>query len=101
MNIFFICLLSWIVAGTIINVLTRILLRSHLDKALLRTINNKDDYLKGYGIGITNLKMYYYTTGNIPPISWLDSKTHTILNTREKLEETLDADTKAKLYADA
>ena len=49
----------------------------------------------------SNLKMYYYTTGNIPPISWLDSNTHTILNTREKLEETLDADTKAKLYADA
>lgn len=101
MSIFFVCLLTWLVAGLIINVLTRILLRSHLDKALVHTINNQDDYLKGYGIGTTNLKMYYYTTGNMPPISWLQDNMHTILNTREKLEETLDADTKAKIYADA
>ena len=81
-------LASWLVAGLIINVLTRILLKTRLQDVMY--IAHESDYTKGYLAGITNVKMYYYTIGEIPSTNWLDKVKHTILNSREKLEATME-----------
>ena len=57
-----------------------------------------DDYQKWFGAGVTNLKMYYYSTGKIPPIEWLQANMSTVLNTREKLEATLSEEEKKLSY---
>ena len=39
--------------------------------------------------GITNLKMYYYSVGDIPSSHWLDANKFNLLDSREKLDKTL------------
>ena len=88
MALFITLLVSWITAGLVINVLTRMLLKTRLNSIMY--VANETDYTKGYVAGITNLKMYYYTTGEIPSTNWLDKVKHSILNSREKLEATIE-----------
>jgi len=87
MNLFITLLVSWILAGLIINVLTRMLLKTRLHSIMY--IANETDYAKGYLAGSTNVKMYYYSTGEIPDMAWLNKVDHQVLNTRDKLEESL------------
>ena len=96
MSLFILFVVSWLITGIFINVCTRILLRSKLKEYV--ELSDTDSYTKGYGTGITNLKMYYYTTGEIPPIEWLQDNMKSILNTREKLEATLKKEDRSPVY---
>ncbi len=89
MNLFILLLISWVLGGLVINVLTRILLKTRLNSIMY--VADKDDYDKGYLAGITNVKMYYYSKGEIPDMAWLHKVEHEVLNTRDKLEESLKA----------
>jgi len=59
MALFITLLVSWVMAGLVINVLTRLLLKTRLNSIMY--VANETDYTKGYVAGITNLKMYYYS----------------------------------------
>ena len=96
MTIFLVFLASWLATGIFINVCTRILLRTKLKEYV--ELSDTDSYMQGYGTGITNLKMYYYTTGEIPSIEWLQDNMKSILNTREKLEATLNKEGRSPVY---
>ena len=87
MFLFGMLLVSWVIGGLIINVLTRILLKTRLNSIMY--IANETDYAKGYLAGITNVKMYYYSKGEMPDMAWLNKVDHQVLNTRDKLEESL------------
>ena len=52
-------------------------------------VANETDYRKGYLAGITNLKMYYYSTGEIPDMDWLLKVEQELLTTRTKLDASL------------
>ena len=88
MTLFLTLVASWVAAGLIINILTRVLLKTRLQNMMY--IANESDYTKGYMAGITNVKMHYYVTGEIPSTNWLDKVKHTMLNSREKLEATME-----------
>ena len=87
MNLFITLLISWVLAGLIINVLTRLLLKTRLNSIMY--VANETDYRKGYLAGITNLKMYYYSTGEIPDMDWLLKVEQELLTTRTKLDASL------------
>ena len=87
MFLFMMLLLSWVIGGLIINVLTRILLKTRLNSIMY--IANETDYAKGYLAGITNLKMYYYSTGEMPDMAWLSKVESQLLKTRTQLDESL------------
>ena len=87
MALFITLLVSWITAGLVINVLTRMLLKTRLNSIMY--VANETDYTKGYVAGITNLKMYYYSKGDIPDMAWLQKVEHKLLDTRSKLDESL------------
>ena len=87
MSTFVVLLTTWVLGGLVINFLLRLLVRTKLQPYM--KISDFDDYEKGFGTGVTNLKMYYYSTGQIPSIEWLQNNMQTVLNTREKLEATL------------
>ena len=87
MFLFGMLLVSWVIGGLIINVLTRILLKTRLNSIMY--VANEDDYNKGYMAGITNLKMYYYSKGEIPDMDWLQKNERQLLDTRTKLDESL------------
>jgi hypothetical protein len=90
-------LVAWVCAAVAINVCVRILFkttpRRMLYDSLTRT-NHSYDYLNGYLIGITNIKMYYYIVGDIPSSNWLDDNKFNLLNDRPKLVKTLNDDIK-------
>ena len=88
MALFITLLVSWITAGLVINVLTRMLLKTRLNSIMY--VANETDYTKGYVAGITNLKMYYYSTGEIPDMAWLEKVERKLLDTRTKLDESLN-----------
>lgn len=88
MNLFLILVASWIIGGLVLNVLIRLLLKSRFHNMLY--ITNDTDFSKGYLAGITNLKMYYYRTGEIPDMAWLQKVEHRLLDTRTALDEHLD-----------
>ena len=96
MGTFMVLLITWILGGLVINFLCRLLVRTKLQPYM--KISDFDDYQKGFGAGVTNLKMYYYSTGKIPPIEWLQANMSTVLNTREKLEATLSEEEKKLSY---
>ena len=96
MSTFFMLLLTWMIGGFIINVLCRLLIKSQFHGNM--NITNMDDYTRGFGTGTTNLKMYYYTTGQMPSLDWLTTNMEDILNTREKLEATLNEEEKSYIY---
>ena len=87
MTLFITLLVSWITAGLVINVLTRMLLKTRLNSIMY--VANETDYTKGYVAGITNLKMYYYSTGEIPDMAWLSKVESQLLKTRTQLDESL------------
>ena len=87
MFLFAMLLVSWVIGGLIINVLTRILLKTRLNSIMY--VANESDYTKGYFAGVTNLKMYYYSKGDIPDMAWLQKVEHKLLDTRSKLDESL------------
>ena len=94
-------LITWLIAGFIINSLCRLLMRTKLEGQMpTSTVISGEDYIRGFGTGVTNLKMYYYSTGKIPTLEWLDANMSTILNTREKLEATLNEEDKSLVYSD-
>ena len=88
MSLFITLVASWVVAGFIIQLVIRTLLRTHLNNFI--GIENQLDYTKGYLAGITNLKMYYYSQGEIPDTQWLDKVKFHVLNKRDELEATLE-----------
>jgi hypothetical protein len=88
MFLFAMLLVSWVIGGLIINVLTRILLKTRLNSIMY--VANENDYTKGYMTGVTNLKMYYYSTGEIPDMAWLQKVERKVLDTRTKLDENLN-----------
>ena len=88
MNLFILLVLSWMLGGLLINISIRALLKTRLKSVMY--IANETDYTQGYTAGITNVKMYYYTIGEIPSTHWLDKVQHTILDSREKLEATIE-----------
>ena len=88
MALFITLLVSWVMAGLVINVLTRLLLKTRLNSIMY--VANETDYTKGYVAGITNLKMYYYSTGEIPDMAWLEKVERKLLDTRTKLDESLN-----------
>ena len=96
MTLFILFIVSWLVTGLLINIGTRILLRTRLQS--YAQLHDVDAYTQGYGTGITNLKMYYYSTGEIPSVDWLQTNMKKILNTREKLEATLNEEDRSKVY---
>jgi hypothetical protein len=87
MNLFLTLLASWVIAGFIIQMVVRLLLRTRISNCV--AIGNEADYVKGYVAGVTNVKMYYYSQGEIPDTQWLDKVKFHVLNERDKLEETL------------
>ena len=63
-----------------------IILNLVFGRSLKEAVYLKDGYSKGYMEGITNLKMYYYITGEMPDIHWLKEMKYKDLSTREKFE---------------
>ena len=56
MGTFIVLLITWILGGLVINFLCRLLVRTKLQPYM--KISDFDDYQKGFGAGVTNLKMY-------------------------------------------
>ena len=98
MSTFVMLLLTWLIGGFIINVLCRLLIKSQYHANMAPS--NLNEYVRGFGTGVTNLKMYYYSTGKIPPIEWLNDNMDAVLNTREKLEATLNEEDRSLVYSD-
>lgn len=82
METFLIFLAAWFIAGLFINLIFK--------RSVKEVIYLKDDYSKGYMHGITNLKMHYYVTGEMPDIHWLQKMQHKDLSTREKYEAVIN-----------
>lgn len=78
METFLIFLAAWMVAGIVLNLV--------FGRKLKEAIYVTDGYSKGYMEGITNLKMYYYITGEMPDIHWLKEMKYKDLSTRAKFE---------------
>ena len=89
-------LVAWIVAGFVINLCIRYAFKTTPRRMLYDSItgSSNSDYLSGYLVGITNLKMYYYVVGNMPSSNWLDDNKFHILNDRPKLVKTLTQEIK-------
>ena len=89
-------LVAWIVAGFVINLCIRYAFKTTPRRMLYDSITgaNRSDYLSGYLVGITNLKMYYYVVGNMPSSNWLDDNKFNLLNDRPKLVKTLNDEIK-------
>ena len=82
METFLIFLAAWMVAGIVLNLV--------FGRKLKEAIYVADGYSKGYMEGITNLKMHYYVTGEMPDIHWLQKMQHKDLSTREKYEAVIN-----------
>ena len=83
---------TWLIFILILNLLLRFIFRmNHGSSRMFHPINyyGASDYDKGYMTGITNLKMYYYSVGDIPSSHWLDANKFNLLDSREKLDKTL------------
>ena len=50
----------------------------------------KKGYEKGYRDGTTNVKMYFSLKQTLPSTHWLKTHSGTWINTREKLDRTLE-----------
>ena len=90
-------LVAWIVAGFVINLCIRYAFKTTPRRMLYDSItrtSSSSDYLNGYLVGITNIKMYYYIVGDIPSSNWLDDNKFHILNDRPKLVKTLTQEIK-------
>ena len=90
-------LLTWIFAALVINLCIRFMFKTTPRRMLYDSItgnNHSSDYLNGYLVGITNIKMYYYIFDSIPSSNWLDENKFHILNDRDKLLKTVDEQTK-------
>ena len=88
MTLFLTLVGSWVVAGIIINFFAKKML-GKTPMTELAYLRDSDGYQRGYMAGITNLKMYYYTLGEIPDTTWLDKVKTQSINTREKLDVSL------------
>lgn len=89
-------LLFWLCTAFIINICIRYIFKITPRQIIYNSITgtNSSDYLSGYLAGITNVKMYYYIVGDMPPSNWLDANKFHILNDRPKLVKTLSEETK-------
>ena len=90
-------LVAWVCAAVAINICVRILFKTTPRRMIYDSLtgtSKSSDYLNGYLIGITNIKMYYYVVGDIPSSNWLDDNKFHILNDRPKLVKTLNDEIK-------
>ena len=88
MTLFLTLVGSWVVAGIIINFFAKKML-SKETLTELEYWRDSDGYVRGYNAGVSNLKMYYYSIGEIPDNAWLDKVKAQSITTRERLDLSL------------
>ena len=88
MTLFLTLVGSWVVAGIIMSIVTKRILGT-TTVADLEYLRDSDGYTRGYNAGIGNLKMYYYSIGEMPDTTWLDKVKAQSITTRERLDLSL------------
>ena len=94
MSIWFLGIIIWIFAGTLITFLTRrTMARYYIEVLKIRDeASASDPYQRGFKDGVMGIKMYYTILEKMPDSHWVLTNCMKRLDTREKLLETLDED---------
>ena len=94
MSIWFLGIIIWIFAGTLITFLTRrTMARYYIEALKMRDeASDSDPYQRGFKDGVMGIKMYYTILEKMPDSHWVLTNCMKRLDTREKLLETLDED---------
>ena len=94
MPIWFLGIVIWVCAGTLITFLTRRTMAKYYIEALkIRDeASDSDPYQRGFKDGVMGIKMYYTILEKMPDSHWVLTNCMKRLDTREKLLETLDED---------
>ena len=94
MSIWFLGIIIWIFAGTLITFLTRrTMARYYIEVLKIRDeASDSDPYQRGFKDGVMGIKMYYTILEKMPDSQWVLTNCMKRLDTREKLLETLDED---------
>jgi len=94
MSIWFLGIIIWIFAGTLITFLTRrTMARYYIEALKIRDeASDSDPYQRGFKDGVMGIKMYYTILEKMPDSHWVLTNCMKRLDTREKLLETLDED---------
>jgi len=94
MSIWFLGIIIWIFAGTLITFLTRrTMARYYIEVLKIRDeASDSDPYQRGFKDGAMGIKMYYTILEKMPDSHWVLTNCMKRLDTREKLLETLDED---------
>ena len=94
MSIWFLGIIIWIFAGTLITFLTRrTMARYYIEVLKIRDeASDSDPYQRGFKDGVMGIKMYYTILEKMPDSHWVLTNCMKRLDTREKLLETLDED---------
>ena len=91
MSIWFLGIIIWIFAGTLITFLTRrTMARYYIEVLKIRDeASDSDPYQRGFKDGVMGIKMYYTILEKMPDSHWVLTNCMKRLDTREKLLETL------------
>ena len=94
MSIWFLGIIIWIFAGTLITFLTRrTMARYYIEVLKIRDeASDSNPYQRGFKDGDMGIKMYYTILEKMPDSQWVLTNCMKRLDTREKLLETLDED---------
>ena len=94
MSIWFLGIVIWVCAGTLITFLTRrTMARYYIEALKIRDeASDSDPYQRGFKDGVMGIKMYYTILEKMPDSHWVLTNCMKRLDTREKLLETLDED---------
>jgi hypothetical protein len=91
MSIWFLGIVIWVCAGTLITFLTRrTMARYYIEALKIRDeASDSDPYQRGFKDGVMGIKMYYTILEKMPDSHWVLTNCMKRLDTREKLLETL------------
>jgi len=91
MSVWFLAVIIWVLAGTLITFLTRrTMARYYIEVLKIRDeASDSDPYQRGFKDGVMGIKMYYTILEKMPDSHWVLTNCMKRLDTREKLLETL------------
>ena len=100
MSIWFLAVLLWIFAGSLITFLTRRRMAQYYIEVLkIRDeASDTDPYRRGFKDGAMGIKMYYTILEKMPDSHWILTNCMKRLDTREKILETLTEEEKNAIY---